>query len=262
MKLVLGRKQNLFPDGEAKWWDVIDHITEYVSMEECEEWEAKTLQRIHAVTDGKKAGYSWSGGKDSIVLSKICRKAGITKAQCLITDLEYPAWEAWLREHLPPDCKAVDVKIGLEYLRDHPEMIFASGAAKQKWNRIVQRNHFLRFIREEQLDVLCLGHRTIDGNFCGKDGIVQRKNGPILFSPLFDWPHEVLFAYMHYNGLELPFIYEWYRGFYEGTHWWPYRYADSVEQGYREVYDIDPSVVTGAAKLLPSAKAFLEGVGA
>lgn len=262
MKTVLGRKQNLRPEDEAKVWDVFNNIEEYVSEEECEEYAQKAIGHIHEVTSGKKAGYSWSGGKDSLVLSDICRRAGITECQCLITDCEFPAWKEWMEKNAPEGCEIKYVGFGNDFLKDHPELIFAKGKTKQVWNRLVQRRHFLSFMREKSLDVLCIGHRTIDGNFCGKEGLVVRKaTGKILMAPLYDWPHEVLFAYMHYHGMEMPFIYRWYRGFYEGTHWWPYRYADSVEEGYKEVYGIDPSVVREAAKVIPSAKAFLASIG-
>ncbi len=258
MRTVLGRKQNLSPDGEDLWWDVIDHIEDYVSREELAEWEEKTKARIRETISGKAAGYSWSGGKDSIVLAGLCKDLGITKSQCLITDLEYPAWRKWMEENRPDGCELVYVGFDLDFLAENQDLIFANGKTKQKWNRLVQRSHFLEFMANNNLDVLMIGHRTIDGNFCGKNGIVERKSGEILFAPLYDWPHEVIFAYMRYHGIEIPFIYRWYRGFYEGTHWWPYRYADSVEQGYREVYDIDPSVVIAAAEKIDSARAFLE----
>lgn len=258
MRLVLGRKQNLTPDGEAMWWHVWDNIGDYCSEHECAEWTDRTKRRLLAATDGKLAGYSWSGGKDSMVLADICREVGITKSQVLITDLEFPAWRKYLEENKPEGCEAVYVGYDLDFLAEHPELIFASGKTKQKWNRMVQRGHFVKFMEDNGLDVLCIGHRTIDGNFCGKNGAVRRKDGKTLLAPLYDWPHEVLLAYMRYHGMELPFIYRWPRGFYEGTHWWPYRYAESMEQGYREVYEIDPSVVIGAAEKIPSAREWLE----
>lgn len=262
MKIVLGRKQNLTPEMESRWWSVINNIEDYVSQDELAEWEEKTKRRIREVTSGKKVGYAWSGGKDSLVLSSLCTELGITKSECLVTDLEYPAWKDWLEKHRPAGCEISYVGFGLDFLAENPELIFANGRTKQRWNKLVQRSHFLSFMRDNGLDVLCIGHRTIDGNFCGKDGIIQRSSGEILFAPLYDWPHEVLFAYLHYHGIELPFIYGWYRGFYEGTHWWPYRYAESVEQGYREVYGIDPNVVIAAAEKIESARAFLQGVSA
>ena len=66
----------------------------------------------------------------------------------------------------------------------------------------------------------------------------------------YQWRHE-------------PCIYGWKDGFIQGTHAWPERdFCDTLEQGYREVYEIDPSSVIKAAKKLPSAAAFLREVTA
>ena len=56
------------------------------------------------------------------------------------------------------------------------------------------------------------------------------KYGGMLYSPIYDWSHELLFAYLHYNQISLPFIYKWERGFYYGTHLWVER--DSWEEVY------------------------------
>lgn len=257
MKQVLGRKQNLKPDDEKMWWRVIHHIEDYITEKEVAEKTRETVSRASKLFSGKSVGYSWSGGKDSLVLAHIMQSMGITKSQCLITDLEYPAWRKWMENNAPENCKMVYVGYGLDFLSAHPELIFAKGKTKQTWNRLVQRSHFISFCKQEGLDICCIGHRQIDGNFTGKNGIVQRPSGEILYAPLYDWSHEELFGYMHYHNLELPFIYRWYRGFYQGTHWWPYRYADTVEQGYKEVFDIDPTVVYEAAEKIQSAKDFI-----
>ena len=93
---------------------------------------------------------------------------------------------------------------------------------------------------------------------CGNEGVRLQKDGKILFAPIYDWTHELLFAFLHYNKIELPFIYKWHRGFYNGTHCWTERKVDSLEQGYHEVFEIDSSVVIKTAEKLPSAKKFLE----
>ena len=55
----------------------------------------------------------------------------------------------------------------------------------------------------------------------------------------------------------------WPNGYLCGTHPWPARqWTGSTENGWREVYDIDPSIVTAAAEKIVSARAFLEGVRA
>ena len=97
----------------------------------------------------------------------------------------------------------------------------------------------------------------------GKDGFIRKKTGEIRFNPLYDWPHEAILGYIHYHRLALPPIYGWKDGYTQGTHAWPERdYCNSLNQGYREVWDIDHTVIEKAAEYIPSARSFLEGVSA
>jgi hypothetical protein len=60
----------------------------------------------------------------------------------------------------------------------------------------------------------------------------------------------------------MPPIYEWQNGYLCGTHPWPARqHTGSAENGWREVYDIDPSIVQSAAEVIPDAARFLEVIG-
>lgn len=255
---MLGRKQNMKPTDQDIWWNVVRNINKYVSRDDVEVATEIARKRIASIAKGRRVAYSWSGGKDSLVLADICKSVGIMKCQCILTNVEYPAWEAFLKLNAPPGCEMVQTGIGLQYLRDNEDMIFPRGKKRQKWHKIVQQNNFIDYLKRGKLDVVILGHRTIDGNVCGKDGIRKRPDGGILYSPLFDWSHELIFAYLFYHGIELPFIYRWKNGFRQGTQFWPSRNVPNVMQGYREVYEIDASIVEKAAEVLPSAKKFLE----
>ena len=69
--------------------------------------------------------------------------------------------------------------------------------------------------------------------------------------------------YIHYHQLPLPPIYGWKNGYLCGTHPWPARqWTGRIENGWREVYDIDPGIVLAAAEKIDSARAFLKGVQA
>ena len=73
-----------------------------------------------------------------------------------------------------------------------------------------------------------------------------------------NWTHEHVLAYIHYHALPLPPIYGWPNGYLCGTHPWPAR-QHTHGNGWQEVYDIDPSVVTAAAEKIDGARRFLEG---
>ena len=248
------------PADEKIWWDVINHIEEYVSRDEVARATDIARARILKMTYGKKAAYMWSGGKDSLVIGKLCNSLGITKCQCLMKYTEFPEWENWLIKNAPPNCEIKKVGFTLEQLSKNVELLFARGRAGQKWIREVQSKHFQKYLQEKKADILIVGQRTIDGNVCGKNGVRCQKKGGIIYAPIFDWSHELLFAFMKYNDIEIPFIYKWYRGFYNGTCGWAQRTAHSVNQAWQEVYDIDSSVVIQAAEKLPSARKFLEEI--
>lgn len=258
MKKVLGRKQSLKPEDEAKWWDVINHIEDYVSLAEVKEATEIACERILKMTLTKKAAYCWSGGKDSLVISELCQNVGITACQCFYTDLEFPEWKKFLFDNAPAGCEMIYVDFDLDFLAKHPEMIFANGRIFQIWNRKIRQENFRKYLQEKNLDVVIIGHRTIDGNMCGKNGVRVQKSKGVLYAPIYDWSHELVFAFLHYNKIELPFIYKTSRGFRYGTHNWAERSTPTIKEGYSEIYAIDPSVVIKAAEKLLSARKFLE----
>ena len=71
-----------------------------------------------------------------------------------------------------------------------------------------------------------------------------------------------MLAFCHHYRMPMAPCYRWPNGFAVGTGPWPARqWTGSVEQGWAEVWRIDPSVVRGAAALIPSAREFLVGGG-
>ena len=83
MKIILGRKQRTDND---KWVEAMQRIEELVSREELDRAVATAVESIRKSTKGKRTAYCWSGGKDSLVLSKICEEAGIT--ECMFAHTE------------------------------------------------------------------------------------------------------------------------------------------------------------------------------
>ena len=256
MKRILGRKQS---SSDARWIEAMNRIEELVSREELDIAVATAVESIKKVSQGKNVAYAWSGGKDSIVLSAICEAAGIKACMFAHTDLEYPAFLEWCLKNKPEKCEVVHIPYGLDWLAEHENMLFPKGKELQKWYQIVQRAAFTKYFFEHKLDMIIVGHRKADGNIVGPDGTIRKGSGEIRFSPLADWSHEMILAYIHYNNVELPPIYKWHNGFRCGTHPWPSRmHTESIENGWREIYEIDPSIVKGASDKIESARLFLE----
>ena len=260
MRQVLGRKQT---SENATWLNALANIERFVSRKEVDTYSDWAIERIQDAVKGKNAAYAWSGGKDSIVLGDLCRRAGLSQGFFAYSDLDYPAFVRWCMEYKPEGVVAMHTGYDLDWLAEHQNLIFARGAIGQRWHLINQRGPFTDMYFGNHLDVLIVGHRVIDGNVCGKDGLIQKKTGETRYAPIYDWPHELLLGYIHYNGLALPPIYGWKDGFVQGTHAWPERdHCATLNQGYREVYEIDPSIIVKAAEKIPSAAAFLREVTA
>ena len=127
---------------------------------------------------------------------------------------------------------------------------------------IVQHRAQENYFHNHALDILAVGRRRADGNFIGNGAnIYTNKIGVTRYSPIAYWTHEQVLAYIAHYDLPMPPIYAWPNGYRCGTHPWPARqWIDSVECAWREIYEIDPSIVHGAAPHFPSAYQFLQGV--
>lgn len=262
MKRVIGRKQST---DNAVWLEAMSNIEELVTREELELAVATVSADIVAVTAGKRSAYAWSGGKDSLVAADICRGIGITDCVFAHNELEYPAFLAWCMEHKPEGCEVINTGQDLDWLAKRPAMLFPhSSAVVSRWYELVQKTAIRRYCNAHKLDLIVVGHRKADGNFVGRgSNICSNSAGVTRYSPLADWPHELVLAYIHYHNIPMPPIYEWPDGYRCGTHSWPSRTGTkSVAEGWADVYDIDPSIVAAAAEKLDSARHFLEGVRA
>lgn len=258
--MSLGRKQRI--NNEA-WLQAVATIESAVPRGELEELTAATIEDIRATVEGERAAYAWSAGKDSIVLGHICEAAGVTDSMIGVCDLEYPSFLHWVEDNKPGNCEIINTHQDLDWLAKHPEMLFPQdSAAAGRWFSIVQHRAQRLYFKAHKLDVIILGRRRADGNFVGRgSNIYVDGKGVTRFSPLAGWSHEHVLAYIHYHDLQLPPIYGWKNGYLCGTHPWPARQrTGSIENGWREVYDIDPSIVTAAAEKVESARRFLEEV--
>lgn len=262
MENILGRKQSI---KNENWLTAVSRIEELVSKVELNKLVEDTIKEIRLQTIGKKAAYAWSGGKDSLVLGEICQKAGITECMIGICNLEYPDFLAWILEHKPKNLETINTGQDIGWLEKHTEMLFpTNNRISSLWFSIVQHRAQVKYYKVHDLDMILLGRRLADGNYCGKGRNIYTDNkGVTRYSPLAGWKHEAVLAYIHYYNVPLPPIYEWPNGYLCGTHPWPARqWTRSEERGWAEVYQIDPRIVIEASMRFPGAKKFLKSIKA
>ena len=259
---MLERKKQKLSNEE--WIEAVSKIEELVSFSEITELSEKTVRIIEETTENKESAFAWSGGKDSIVLADLCEKAKINKSMIALSGLEYPTFEKWCIENSPEGCTVIRTGQDLKWLSEHQFMLFPQeSSTASHWFSIVQHSAQRKYFKDKNLEMILLGRRKADGNYVGKGtNIYSDSKGVTRFSPLSEWEHKHILAYIHYFKLQLPPIYEWANGYVCGTHPWPARqHTGSEENGWREVYSIDKSIVINAAEYIPGAAKFLEVIG-
>lgn len=254
----LGRKQRISND---QWQEAMSHIEEAVTRDQLEKLVKETVDDIKAKTDGVRAAFAWSGGKDSLVLEHLCYMAGIKECVLVVSDLEYPAFTKWVDGHKPEMLEIINTHQDIEWLAKHENMLFPQDSATAgKWFHAVQHKGQAIYYKQHKLDMILLGRRRADGNYVGNGTNIYTNNqGVTRFSPIADWRHEDVLAFIHYNDIPVPPIYGWKNGYLVGTGPWAARqWTGSVENGWEEVYNIDPEIVNSAASHITSAAEFLK----
>ena len=170
---------------------------------------------------------------------------------------------AWIEENKPDGLEVINTGQDTEWLIKHPEMLFPKGSKiAARWFSIVQHRAQAKYYRAHGLDMILLGRRRADGNYCGRgDNIYTDGKGVTRYSPLAAWKHEAVLGFIHYYHLPMPPIYDWPNGYLCGTHPWPARqWTVSSENAWKEIYCIDPNIVTDAAKSIESASQYLQSL--
>jgi 3'-phosphoadenosine 5'-phosphosulfate sulfotransferase (PAPS reductase)/FAD synthetase len=261
---MLGKKQREDNRNFVRVWNGISSV---VSKDQIDERIERTLTSMRPVlAKYPKYGAAWSGGKDSVVVDFLLRKLGRKFPSCIgmTNDLEYPEFMRYVTNNMPNDLKVYMSGHTLEWLSRHQDRLFPKSADIAKlWFGEIQHKAQNKFFAEKGLDVLITGRRLKDSNYVGKDGIYRNKGTNVLrYSPIYDWTHEEVLAVMHYYELPLAPFYSWPNGWIVGSGCWAARqWTGSLEQGWREVYTIDPNVVKTASEFIPSAAEFIKKIG-
>jgi 3'-phosphoadenosine 5'-phosphosulfate sulfotransferase (PAPS reductase)/FAD synthetase len=259
---MIGRKQS---SGQTEWEDALIRIrADHYPVQVLDRLIDQTVSEVRRVIAGKRVAFAWSGGKDSIALEYVMRQAGVTDCVMGMCDLEYPAFLRWVTANMPLGLEVINTGQDLEWLAERPEMLFPARAEiAAKWFKAIQHTAQARYYAMHRLDVIALGRRRADGNYLGAAGqnIYTDAKGVTRYSPLGGWAHIDILALVELKtGGNWPPIYSWPRGFQVGTHAWAARqWCGSIENGWREVSQIDPEIVCTAADFIPSARRFLEG---
>ena len=259
---MLGKKQSI---RNSDWLKALYSIETSVPRSRIEALTAQAVTDIKRTCAGKRAAYAWSGGKDSIALGHICELAGIKDCVLVVCELEYKAFTDWVKANAPERLEIVNTGQNLEWLSKNLQMLFPQdGATAAKWFHIVQHRGQAIYYKQHKLDIICLGRRKADGNYVGRgSNIYTNAEGLTRYSPIADWTHEDVLAYIHYNNLPIPPIYGWKNGYLCGTHPWPARqWTGSAENGWAEVYEIDPDIVVKASDHFDGAASFLRSLEA
>lgn len=256
----IGRKQNARNEDFVWAWK---HIESLVSRDEAEALVDTVVFQIKKVTGGKRVGYAWSGGKDSIALQYVCERAGIYR--CVMGTsraLELRMFVEWVERNRPKGLEVFDVNIGYEWLVAHPEMLFPeSSEILAKWYKLLHHSAQRWFVKKNNLDIICLGRRLLDGNYVGRgSNIYTDRNGVTRYSPLSDWSHEQVLAVIHYfMNREVPPVYNLPEGWIKSTGVWPMQ-CSGTEEGWSYYWQVDKTVVLEASRWFESAKRFINSL--
>lgn len=251
---TLGRKQRI---KNSDWIEVLGKIEQLISRTELDQLVNDTVKEIREKTVGKNAAFAWSGGKDSLVLEKVCYMADVNACMLVICDLEYQAFLQWVTDNMPPKLSIINTGQNIEWLAAHPQMLFPQDSkTAAQWFHMVQHRGQAQYYKENNLDIMLLGRRKADGNYVGKgDNIYTNGQGITRYSPLSGWSHEQILAFIHYYNVALPPFYKWQNGYLCGTHPWAARqWTGTEENGWKEIYEIDQEIVKEAAKTFSGAR--------
>jgi 3'-phosphoadenosine 5'-phosphosulfate sulfotransferase (PAPS reductase)/FAD synthetase len=239
MNLVLSNKASYADeDVHRVWRNIEDYVSEDEAQQAVEAAVAETKDVISPIRS--KVAYGWSGGKDSVALEVVMEKAGVKPCMLgLVGALEWRGYLKWVSENAPAGLTVFsNDSVTLEFLADpyNHKYVFPDNSTDGYWwtlqsTRRAQREYQRLYSPELQI----YGRRTQDGNYIGSGAYgIFEAGGIRQYSPIRDWPHEMVLAVIRYYGKSLPPIpYEAPYGWTTGTGGWPgRRYGEDWEESF------------------------------
>lgn len=262
---MLKRKQNI--KSNRDWLTAYEKCTNLYSESQIETDTEAVINQIRKIKSKyNKVCSGWCAGKDSVVLQDILKKSGIDYTPVFWRGInEYPDMTKWIENNKPHDLLTIPIKkFSLDFLNKNPELLFCPKESRNKWMAAkwqAQRKTF----KEHNFDLFICGRRTKDGNNCGtkEDGYIKKQKGYDMYSPLAEWSHEEILAYIKYANISLPPFYSWERGFLIGSiamGEWTERSIDGMteKQVWDELWEIDKTIIINASEKLNKAKEYLK----
>ena len=237
-----------------KVWDrVLADPFAFVDLDEFLDRVTEARQRVRNLPPFLQA---WSGGKDSLALDAldalVC-EVGLAESPRVYTKgapgMEVPETEAFLAEHLPKNCYVEDSTLTMAWVASNPRRLFPANiisdpkgkhclpACHSEWNSRKWADQS-RVAKNLGLGVVITGRRNADGNWVGRDGETRQKRGNLrTVNPLYDWSHEMVLAYLHDRGVQLPALYTLPPGFKYGVRPWALYPLDTVLDCWPSIID-------------------------
>ena len=118
---VLGTKGK---NPQSLWIHVLENHRKFVTKHELESACATANKRLDAMRHnfGSRFSTAWSGGKDSLVVYDLSKRAGQAGGvySAPSADLEYTWFKEYLTRYMPKGVTRIFNGIDIEWLRKHP----------------------------------------------------------------------------------------------------------------------------------------------
>lgn len=252
------------------WAFAFEHIEQFISKEEVESLFNQTIDFVKRSVQGKRAGFGWSGGKESIVLADIMEQSGVD-ISCFVynSEMNYKSFCQWAKDNMPHGCVVYDRAREFNFAKMAQYRMEAFSENNSDYDRFMTLGHrrgFSEFCESHNLDMFIMGTRKADNNVCGKapDYITTNKRQKwVRFSPMAEWPTEAILGYIRYfkNSYEsIPPQYGYENGWKYGSDAPIYSklLGETRAQMWQRVYRNDPELVIRASQYLKSAREYIE----